>query len=159
MSYRLQPAASSLLPAMQIQVTIETLEQWALVAAAAVGVVSLFYLLMAFGWRRGEFVWGGRHPRRLPPDLRRLSLFFGFLLIVAAAALALLSGELGALGVRDDVTSLIPSRFEQSASFVLTAFLGVTGLYRLGKGAPLERFLFAPILIAAGVISGLMAFG
>ncbi|MDX1469574.1 MAG: hypothetical protein R3258_09540 [Acidimicrobiia bacterium] len=143
---------------MQIQLTVETLEEWALVAAAAVVVVSLFYLLMAFGWRRGEFVWGGRHPRRLPPDLRRLSFLFGLLLVVAAAILALLSGELGAFDVPDELTSLIPSRFDQSASFILTVFFGITGLYRLGKGAPLERFLFAPILIAAAVISGLLGF-
>lgn len=143
---------------MQIQLTLETLEQWALVAAAAVVVVALFYLLMAFGWRRGEFVWGGRHPRRLPPQLRRLSFGFGLLLVIGAAVLALLSGEVGALGVPAEWTSIIPGRFEQSASFVLTAFFGLTGLFRMGRGARLERFLFSPILVAAAVISGLLGF-
>ena len=143
---------------MQIQLRIETLEQWALVAAAAVVVVSLFYLLMAFGWRRGEFVWGGRHPRRLPPGLRRLSLAFGLALLTGAGALAVLSGELLALGVPEAWASLIPSRFEKSTAFVLTAFFGATGLFRLGRGTTMERFLFAPILAAAAVIAGLLAF-
>lgn len=130
--------------------TESSIETIAVVVSAVLALVSLIYLLMAFGWRRGEFVWGGRHPRRLPPELRRLSLLFGVLILVGAGVLTVLSGALE--------VDFIPASWEQSVSLVLTAFFGISGLSRLFRGANAERFGFGPIMLLAAVAAALIGF-
>ena len=135
-----------------------TVELATLAAASAVLVVSLFYFLMAFGWRRGEFVWGGRHPRRLPPHLRRLSLGFGILLVVGGLGVALLSGELAGIGLAYVLADFVPAEWHRSAVLVLVVFFGAAGLFRLARGAFLERIAFGPIMLATAVLAGLIGF-
>ena len=127
------------------------IDQLAVVAAGLLIAVAAVHLVMAFGLRRGFLVWGGYYPGRLPPELRRRSLGFGVLLLLASWVLA----ELAELERLDT----FPDRWDQSVGFVLAAFLGVTGLYTVARDSGWERYLFGPILVFAATLAGLLAFG
>lgn len=119
----------------------------ALALAAVLVVIAIVYLLMALGVRRGDMVWSGRHPRRLPPEFRQRSLLYAILLVVSAALL------LPITGVTDG--SIIPDQWIPAVAFVLTTFFGISGLISLTSGSTWERVLFAPVLIGAAILSGL----
>lgn len=58
--------------------------QLAVVAAGLLILVAAVHFVMAFGLRGDLLVWGGYYPRRLPPELKRRSLGFGLLLLLAS---------------------------------------------------------------------------
>jgi hypothetical protein len=120
-------------------------------AAGLLILVAAIHLVMAFGLRAGLLVWGGYYPRRLPPELRRRSLGFGVLLLLASWLLAELAGLEG--------LDTVPDRWDRSVGLVLMAFLGVTGLYTVARDNGWERYLFGPILIFAASVAGLFVFG
>lgn len=126
-------------------------ESVAIVLTGILTVMALIYLLMAFGLRRGDMVWSGRYPRRLPPELRRRSLIYAVLLVVSAGLLLAIAGVME--------IEVIASQWMTSIGFVVTAFLGLSGLVSLANGSAWERFLFAPVLLAAAALSGLITFG
>lgn len=116
------------------------------VMASLVVAVSLVHLSLAFGLRRGELVWGGFYPRRLPPELRRRSLGYGAFLILAAWLL------LGVAGVVD--IYLIPPAWHLSVGWVVTALLGLMGILTIRGGPAWERYLFGPIVVATALLAG-----
>jgi len=126
-----------------------TAQEAALIASLLLGWVALVHLLMASGLRLGELVWSGQQPRLLEPGLRVRSLLFG--LGVVASALVLLYST----GVLD---SPIPARWERSATFAASAFLGVGFLYCLFAGSRWERMLFAPVLLLGALLAGWLTF-
>lgn len=126
-------------------------ESLALVTALLLCWVALVHLTMAAGVRRGELVWSGRQPRLLTPELRVRSAISAVLLVASGWVLA-------------DVTALIsseaiPAQYEQSATFTVTAFLGVYFLYTVFQGSTWERVLFAPITLAGALLAGWLTFG
>lgn len=126
-----------------------TAQEAALSAALLLGWVALVHLLMASGLRLGELVWAGQQPRLLEPGLRVRSFLFG--IGVAASGLVLLF----ATGVLD---SPIPPRWDRSATFAVSAFLGVGFLYCLFAGSRWERMLFAPVLLLGSLLAGWLTF-
>lgn len=126
-----------------------TAQEAALIASLLLGWVALVHLLMASGLRLGELVWSGQQPRLLEPGLRVRSLLFG--LGVVASALVLLYST----GVLD---SPIPQRWDRSATFAASAFLGVGFLYCLFAGSRWERMLFAPVLLLGALLAGWLTF-
>ncbi len=133
---------------MDLGLSIEALS---LYAAVALTLIALVYALMGFGWRRGEFVWKGRHPRRLPGHLRRRSLLYALLLVATAFVIVTTGGLIE--------VAWIPASWAVSTGFVVTAFLGLVGLVSLFRGGPWERFLFAPLVLASAGVVGLLTFG
>jgi hypothetical protein len=121
----------------------------ALIASSLLGWVALVHLLMASGLRLGELVWSGQQPRLLEPGLRVRSLLFG--IGVASSGMVLLF----ATGVLE---SPIPARWDRSATFAVTAFLGVSLLYCLFAGSRWERMLFAPVLFLGALLAGWLTF-
>ena len=127
------------------------LQPVASLASGTIAWVALVYLVMAFGVRRGELVWAGRHPRRLPSPLRRRSLLYALLLLVTSVVISILTGVIN--------TGLIPDRWTVPAGFVVTVFLGIAGLVSLTRGSRWERALFAPIILFTAALIGYMTFG
>lgn len=127
------------------------IEQLSVVVAGLLILMAVVHFLLAFGLRRGDLVWAGRHSRRLPPDLRRRSLGFGVLLLVSSWLLAELAGFKG--------LNTIPEKWYQSVGFVITVFFAVTGLYAISRGGRWERRLFGPVLLSAAILAGLLTFG
>ncbi len=121
----------------------------ALIASALLGWVALVHLLMASGVRLGELVWSGQQPRLLEPGLRVRSLLFG--LGVAGSAIVLLF----ATGLLE---SPIPTRWDRSATFAASAFLGVGFVYCVFAGSRWERMLFAPIFLLGAALAGWLTF-
>ena len=107
------------------------IDQLAVVIAGLLILVAAVHFVMAFGLRGGLLVWSGDYPRRLPPELRRRSLGFGLLLLLASWLLAELAG-----------LDTVPDRWDRSVGLVLIAFLGVTGLYTVARNNRWERYLF-----------------
>jgi hypothetical protein len=54
--------------------------------------------------------------------------------------------------------SPIPARWDRSATFAVTAFLGVSLLYCLFAGSRWERMLFAPVLFLGALLAGWLTF-
>lgn len=127
------------------------IEQLSAVVSGLLILMAAVHFLLAFGLRRGELVWAGRYSRRLPPELRRLSLGFGILLLVSSWLLAELAEFKG--------LNTIPEKWYQSVGFVITVFFVVTGLYAISRGSKWERYLFGPVLLIAGMLAGLLTFG
>lgn len=109
------------------------------------GWVALVHLLMASGVRLGELVWSGQQPRLLQPALRVRSFTFGVVLAGSGIVLAFATGLLA---------SPIPDRWDRSATFTVSAFLGVSFLYCVFAGSRWERMLFAPILLLGSLLAG-----
>lgn len=125
------------------------LETAALATAALLSWVALVHVLLASGVRLGELVWSGKQPRLLDPELRLRSLLFALLLLTSAWVLTMATGVL---------TSVIPGRWMQSATFAVTAFLSVGLLYSLFRGSTWERMLFAPIMAMGALLAGWLTF-
>jgi hypothetical protein len=121
----------------------------ALIASALLGWVALVHLLMASGVRLGELVWSGQQPRLLEPGLRVRSLLFG--LGVAGSGIVLVFAT-------RLLPSPIPARWDKSATFAASAFLGVGFVYCLFAGSRWERMLFAPILLLGSALAGWLTF-
>lgn len=126
-----------------------TAREAALITSMLLGWVALVHLLMASGLRLGELVWSGQQPRLLEPGLRVRSLLFG--LGVAGSAMVLVF----ATGILE---SPIPSRWDMSATFTVTAFLGVSFFYCVFAGSTWERMLFSPILALGASLAGWLTF-
>lgn len=127
-----------------------TAREAALTASVLLGWVALVHLLMASGLRLGELVWAGQQPRLLQPELRVRSMLFGLGVAGSAVVLAFATGIL---------ESPIPHRWDRSATFGVTAFLGVGLAYCLFVGSRWERMLFAPILFLGASFAGWLTFG
>ena len=125
-------------------------ESLGLAAASLLCWVAVVHLTMAVGVRRGELVWSGRQPRLLDPELRIRSALSAFLLVASGWVLVEATGLVAA--------STIPDAYMQSATFAVTAFLGVYFLYLLFRGSLWERVLFAPIILGGAVLAGWLAF-
>lgn len=127
-----------------------SVQEAALGAAALLGWVALVHLLLASGVRLGELVWSGQQPRLLDPGLRVRSFLFGIGVAGSAIVLIFVTGILD---------SPIPARWDRSATFVVSAFLGVSFLYCVFAGSRWERMLFAPILLLGSLLAGWLTFG
>lgn len=125
-------------------------ESLALTAALLLWWVALVHLTMAAGVRRGELVWSGKQPRLLNPELRVRSAISAVLLVASGWVLAEVTGLIA--------SDLIPVRYTQSATFAVTAFLGVYFLYLVLQGSVWERTLFAPITLVGAILSGWLTF-
>ncbi len=126
-----------------------TVEDSALLAAALLFWVALIYFIVAGGVRAGELVWSGRQPRLLDPSLRVRSLVYGLLLFGSALVLVFASGA---------IASPIDQRWMESATLIVTVFLGIVGVISLAFGSRWERMFFAPIIFLGAVVSGWMTF-
>ena len=127
------------------------IEQLSLIVSGLLIVVAVVHILLGFGLRRGNLVWGGDYPRRLPPSLRIRSLGLGILLLVSSSLMAQLAGF--------QRLDTIPERWDRSVGFVLGLFLGLTGFYMIFGGSRWERYLMGPILMSGAVLAVLLAFG
>jgi hypothetical protein len=128
-----------------------TVEWLALIAAALFAWMALVHLLMAFGVRRGELVWSGRYPRRLPPHLRRRSLGYAVFLLLAGWVVAAYAGAVD--------PAPLPDTWMRSATFVAGSFLAFGALHSLVQGSRWERFLFLPITLYGAILAGWFLFG
>lgn len=126
-------------------------ESLALAIAALLAWVAVVHLTMAAGVRRGELVWSGRQPRLLDPGLRARSAVSAILLVASGWVLTEATDLVSAEG--------IPESYMQSATFSVTAFLGIYFLYLLFQGSVWERVLFAPITLAGALLAGWLTFG
>lgn len=126
-------------------------ESMGLAAAPLLAWVALVHLTMAAGVRRGELVWSGRQPRLLDPGLRARSAVSAILLVASGWVLAEATGLVPA--------ETIPEVYMQSATFSVTAFLGVYFLYLVFQGSIWERALFAPIALGGALLAGWLTFG
>jgi len=127
-----------------------TIEVAALITSVLVLWVGMVHLALAAGLRRGELVWTGRYPRLLPPELRFRSGLMAVLLFVSGGVIA------EAAGLVD--SGLIADDYMQSATFAVTASLGVYFLYAVFAGTRWERMLFAPISLAGALVAGWLTF-
>ncbi|HJQ77788.1 MAG TPA: hypothetical protein VJ948_11085 [Acidimicrobiia bacterium] len=128
-----------------------TLETTALAIAALLAWVALVHLVVGSGVRVGELVWSGRQPRLLDPGLRARSFIYAILLILSGLVLAIATNAIG--------WDPIPEQWMRSATFTVTAFLGVSFIYSLFWGSRWERMLFAPITLLGAVFAGWLTFG
>ncbi|HEX6298960.1 MAG TPA: hypothetical protein VF148_00640 [Acidimicrobiia bacterium] len=122
----------------------------ALATASLLCWVALVHVTLAAGVRRGELVWSGRQPRLLDPGLRLRSAVSAVLLVASAWVLAEATGAL--------TTGLLPEQYMLSATFSVTAFLGIYFIYVVFKGSRWERWLFAPIILAGAGLAGWLTF-
>lgn len=113
--------------------------------------LALVHFALAAGVRRGEFVWSGRQPRLLAPELRVRSAISAILLVVSGGVLA------EATGLTD--FGFIPGRYMEAATFGVMAFLIVYFVYAVFSGTKWERLLVAPITLAGAVVAGWITFG
>jgi hypothetical protein len=127
-----------------------TLEASSLTAAALLGWVALVHLVMAVGVRRGELVWSGRHPRLLPPPLRRQSFYYASLLLVSAWVIAAIGGAVG--------LAPVPEPWLRSAGWAVSVFLGIAAFVSLARGSTWERFLFTPIAVLGTLLAAYITF-
>jgi hypothetical protein len=127
-----------------------SVENAALATAALLTWVALVHVLMASGVRRGELVWSGKQPRLLAPPLRVRSFVYALLLVSSAGVLATATGAVE--------MSPIPDRWVTSATFAVTAFLGLAFLYSVVRGSRWERMLFAPITLLGALLAGWLTF-
>lgn len=128
-----------------------TAETAALVSASLLMWVALVHLVMAGGLRSGELVWSGRQPRRLDASLRLRSLVYAMLLLGSALILGTTTGLLS--------WRIIPGHLVRSATFSVSAVLGVATIYGLGWGSRWERMFFAPITLLGAFLAGWMTLG
>lgn len=122
----------------------------ALLSAAMLGWVAVVYLMMAFGLRSGDLVWTGYWPGRLPANMRVRSFLYGFGLLLSGWFLLEITGVID--------PGIIPDRFMLSAGFVVTAFLGISGVASLVKGSRWERMFFVPITLLGAGLAGWFTF-
>lgn len=122
-----------------------------LVTTALLAWVALVHFVVAFGVRLGELVWAGRQPRLLDPTLRARSFGYGVLLLASSWVLAIATDLI--------TSSLIPDRWMRSATFCVSAFLGVAFLFSVLRGSRWERMFFAPILLLGAAIATWLTFG
>lgn len=122
-----------------------------LIASSLLLWVALVHVLMAAGTRNGDLVWSAQQPRRLDPALRVRS---GLYVILIVASVWILVSESGSLDI-----PAVPAQWSLSATFVVTAILGVATIYNLGWGSTWERMLFAPITFLGALLAGWLAFG
>lgn len=128
-----------------------TLETTALAIGALLAWIALVHLVVGSGVRIGELVWSGRQPRLLDPGLRVRSFIYATLLLVSGLVLANATNAID--------WDPIPERWMRSATFTVTAFLGVSFIYSLFWGSRWERMLFAPITLAGAAFAGWLTFG
>lgn len=126
-------------------------ESFAVGSASLLCWIALVHVTLAAGVRRGELVWSGRQPRLLDLELRVRSALSAVLLVASAWVLSEATGLVS--------TGLIPERYLVSATFSVTAFLGVYSIYVVFKGSRWERWLFAPITLAGAGFAGWLTFG
>jgi hypothetical protein len=122
----------------------------ALATASLLCWVALVHVTLAAGIRRGELVWSGRQPRLLDPGLRLRSAVSAVLLVASAWVLAEATGAL--------TIGLLPNQYMLSATFSVTAFLGIYFIYAVFKGSRWERWLFAPIVLSGAGLAGWLTF-
>lgn len=123
----------------------------ALAAASLLCWVALVHVTLAAGVRRGELVWSGKQPRLLNPELRVRSAVSAILLVASSWVIAEATGLVS--------IDLLPDRYTLSATFAVTAFLGIYFIYLVFKGSRWERWLFAPIVLAGAGLAGWLVFG
>lgn len=128
-----------------------TAETVALATAPLLCAVALVHVTMAAGVRRGELVWSGRQPRLLAPELRVRSAL--------AAILLVLSGWVLAEATELISTGWLPESAMTSATFAVSAFLGLYSIYLVMSGSRWERWLFAPITLAGAILAGWLTVG
>lgn len=122
----------------------------ALATAPLLCWVALVHVTLAAGVRRGELVWAGRQPRLLGPGLRLRSALFAVLLVASAWVLAEATGAV--------TIDVLPEQYLLSATFSVTAFLGIYFIYVIIKGSIWERWLFGPIVLAGAGLAGWLTF-
>ena len=125
-------------------------EALTLLAAGLLVWVALVYLIVSFGVRRGELVWGGRHPRLLPSGLRIRSFFYAVALLLCAWVL-LAAGEFVSVAP-------FPDEWQRSVGWVVTVFLGFAAIFSFWSGSRWERWFFGPILVFSAVLTGWLTF-
>lgn len=128
-----------------------TLDNIALTIAALLAWVALVHLVVGSGVRIGELVWSGRQPRLLDPGLRVRSFVYAILLLLSGLVLAVATEAID--------WTLIPGHWVRSATFTVTAFLGVSFIYSLFWGSRWERVLFSPITFLGAAFAGWLTFG
>lgn len=122
----------------------------ALATASLLCWVALVHVTLAAGVRRGELVWSGKQPRLLDPGLRVRSAVSALLLVASAWVLSEATGTF--------TTDLLPDQYMLSATFSVTAFLGIYFMYVVFNGSRWERWLFAPIVLAGAGFAGWLMF-
>ncbi len=120
----------------------------AVIAAAGLGVVAAFQLLIALGAPVGRASWGGAHDGVLPTNLRVASACavvvwsFASLVVLGRAQLGPLSGS-----------------YLRWASWILVGVLVVGALTNAASKSPWERFGWAPFTLALAVLCAIVAAG
>lgn len=119
----------------------------AVIAAAALTLMSGFQLSLAAGLPLGHAAWGGRH-RVLPATLRVGSLVSAAVLAFAVWVILARAGVIGT-----DVTVALV----RVAAWAFTAFLCLNTLGNLASRSPLERNVMTPLTLVLAVCFALVA--
>lgn len=119
----------------------------AIIAAALLGVISLFQIALAAGAPWGAASWGGRHPGRLPTGYRIGSAVAGLFFYPPAAFFIL-----DTAGVLGDAT---PSGGELGL-WVLTGLFALSTVINLISPSKVER-IWAPVALVLTACCALLA--
>ena len=114
----------------------------AVVFVAALALLVLFQLALAFGAPWGRFAWGGQHPGTLPAGYRAASalsiLVYGFIAMLAL--------------VRTGILEVFPEGFTRVASWVVFAYLALgVAMNAISRSRP-ERLVMAPVALVLAVL-------
>jgi hypothetical protein len=120
----------------------------AVIAAAGLGVVAAFQLIIALGAPVGRASWGGAHDGVLPTNLRVASACAVFVWIFASLVV-LGRAEIGPLS----------GSYLRWASWLLVGVLAVGALMNAASKSPWERFGWAPFTLVLAVLCAVVAAG
>jgi hypothetical protein len=118
----------------------------AVLAAAGLGVVAAFQLVIALGAPFGRASWGGTHEGALPTNLRLAS--GGAVVVWVAAGLVILGRA--ALGP-------LTGRFLPWAAWVIVGVLVLGTVVNAASKSPWERFGWAPFTLVLAVLCAVVA--
>jgi hypothetical protein len=124
------------------------METAAVVAAALIGVLTVFQFALALGAPAGAAAWGGSHPGVLPTRLRLASAFVGVFFYPPLALLILDSG--GVVDIGWDVSPLW--------LWILTGLFLLGTLANAASRSKVER-IWAPVSLVLAICCAVVAVG
>lgn len=124
------------------------MEAAAIIAAALIGVLTIFQIALALGAPAGAAAWGGSHPGVLPTRLRVASAVVGVFFYPPIALLVLDSG--GVIDIGWDVSPLW--------LWVLTGLFLLGTLANAASKSKVER-IWAPVSLVLAICCAVIAIG
>ncbi len=127
------------------------METAAIIAAALLGVVTVFQLALALGLPAAHASWGGRHDGKLPARLRVASAIAGLVVYPIIILIVLESGNV------IDGPDLIPD-VGSVGLWILTGLFALGALANFASRSKVER-VWAPVSLAIAVCAAVVATG